>query len=79
MVWQNDIPRNSAIPYQEISLKVVQKSTFFAHPKNVLIAIVSDKNENVCQSAVNKVQFLRRNMFYVSFTAHCEASCSDGN
>ena len=44
----------------EISLKVLQKNAFFSHQENILLAMLSDKDESVRKSAVDKIRSIRR-------------------
>ena len=47
--------------FQKIFLKVVQRNAFLAHSEKVLIAMLLDKDQNVCRLAVNEFQFTKGN------------------
>ena len=59
--------------------KSYARNAFFAHLENVLIAMLSDDDKNVCQLAINKVQSTRGNVSSISFIAHSEESGTDAN
>ena len=44
---------------RETALKVVQRNAFFAHPENVLVAMLGDSNEDIRRLGVNKVLSMR--------------------
>ena len=46
----------------EISLKVLNRNAFFSHPENILLAMLSDKDESVRKSAVNKIRSVRSSL-----------------
>ena len=54
-------------------------NAFTAHPEKVLITMLSDKDGNVSQLAVNKVWFLSGNMPGVLFIACSVEGGSDAN
>ena len=64
---------------QAILLKVVQRNAFFAHPENVFIALLCDKDKNVPWLVVSKAQSFKANMLNFSFVAHSEEGYSDAN
>ena len=43
----------------EISFKVLQRNAFFSHPKNILLAMLSGKDENVRKTTVDKIRYIR--------------------
>lgn len=44
---------------REIALEVVQRNAFFAHPENVLLAMLGDSDEEIRRLGVNKIQSVR--------------------
>ena len=47
---------------KDISMKVIQRNAFFAHPENVLLAMMGDEDADVRRIAVNKIQAIRGNL-----------------
>ena len=44
---------------KRVSLQNVQKNVFFAHPENILLAMLGDDNKDVRKQAVSRVQAIR--------------------
>ena len=44
---------------KHIALQNVQKNAFFAHPENILLAMLEDDNKDVRKQAVSRVQAIR--------------------
>ena len=43
---------------QDIALAVMQRNAYFAHPENILLAMLADSDHNVRLLAVNKILYL---------------------
>ena len=44
---------------KQVALQNVQKNAFFAHPKNILLAMLENDNKDVRKQAVSRVQAIR--------------------
>ena len=58
----NLVHRIQKFPHSKIcstELKVVQRNAFFAHPKNILLGMLRDDDEEIKRLVFNKIQALR--------------------
>ena len=44
---------------QEIALRVLERNAYFAHPENILLGMLADENQKICQIAVDKILKIR--------------------
>ena len=44
---------------KDIATKVVERNAYFAHPENIMLAMLADENEEIRNAAVKKIVFLR--------------------
>ena len=44
---------------KDIATKVVERNAYFAHPENIMLAMLADENEEIRNAAVKKIIFLR--------------------
>ena len=45
----------SNLKVQNIALEVIERNAFFAHPENILLGMVADPDESICNAAVDKI------------------------
>ena len=45
---------------KDIATKVVERNAYFAHPENIMLAMLADENEEIRNTAVKKTVFLRK-------------------
>ena len=46
---------------KDIATRVVERNAFFAHPENIMLAMLGDENEEIRNAAVKKIVSLRNN------------------
>ena len=47
---------------KDIATRVVERKAFFAHPENIMLAMLDDENEEIRNAAVKKIVSSRNNV-----------------
>ena len=47
------------IKAKNIALNVVERNAYFAHPENILLGMLADPDESICNAAVDKIVCIR--------------------
>ena len=55
----NRIQNFTNLKAENIALKVIETNGHFAHPENILLGMLADPDENICNAAADKIVHFR--------------------